>query len=231
MGAKRLVNVGDTFGRLTILKEDEPLIYLKKNGKPYSKRVFTVICSCGNSEPFNTQLNHLVTGKSSSCGCLHLEHIDKSGLELRKTHGMTGSPTYVTWQMMKRRCYDKTHKEWPRYGGNGVTVCKDWLESFENFYKDMGERPVGCTLNRVKGSKIYSKDSCEWATMSIQSYDQGMKKTNKSGKTGVCLVKDKWVAQIGRLNQRIRLGSFDSFEDALKVRELAEMELYGFTKK
>ena len=231
MGAKRSVNVGDVFGRLTILEESAPQHYVKNTGQPYTKRVFSVICSCGESHKFDTQLNHLVTGKTLSCGCVRKENIDKRGLELRSTHGMVDTPTYFSYQAMKRRCTDEKYEDWRRYGGSGVTVCDRWFKGFENFLEDMGVRPEGCTLNRINDSKLYSKDTCEWATLSVQSYDQKMKFSNISGRTGVHSHKGGWRACIGFRNKNIYLGYFASKEDAIAAREKAEMEMYGFNKK
>lgn len=42
---------------------------------------------------------------------------------------------------MKARCYNKNDPMFDRYGGRGIKVCDRWLESFENFFADMGERP------------------------------------------------------------------------------------------
>jgi hypothetical protein len=231
LGAKRVINVGDVFGRLTILKESLPQHYTKNTGQPYTKRVFSVLCSCGCSPEFDTQLNHLVTGKTLSCGCVRKENIDKRGLELRLTHGMAQTPTYSTYKAMLRRCTDELFDDWDRYGGDGVVVCASWLGSFENFFEDMGVRPEGCTLNRVNGSKIYSKETCEWATLSVQSYDQKMKSSNVSGRTGVHSHKGGWRACIGFQNKNVYLGFFSDKESAILARKKAEMEMYGFNKE
>jgi hypothetical protein len=231
MGTRKIVNAGDVYGRLTVVSETAPQQYVKNTGQPYCKRVFLMKCSCGNTELIATQLNHLVTGKTLSCGCYRKEIIDKRGLEFRTTHGMSETPTYITYKAMKARCSNSSFIDWDRYGGDGVTICERWLHSFENFIEDMGERPAGCSLNRIKGSKLYSKDTCEWATLSVQSYDTKIKSTNTSGRTGVGFYNGKWTASIGFQNERRHLGRFITKEEAIKARELAEMELYGFTKK
>lgn len=222
MGAKRVVNIGDVFGQLTVIKESCPQHYVKNTGQPYTKRVFSVRCACGKSEDFDTQLNHLVTGKTVGCGCVNMSKVTR--------HGMCGTPTNNTYKSMLSRCTNPGFAEYERYGGDGVVVCDRWLEGFENFFEDMGERPQGHTLNRLHSSKIYSKETCEWATLTMQSYDQRMKSSNTSGRTGVCLYKGLWIAYIGYENKSISLGSFLEKEDAIAAREKAEMELYGFTK-
>lgn len=70
---------------------------------------------------------------------------------------------------MKRRCYDKNHESYHNYGGRGIEICDSWLNSFENFLEDMGQRPEGFSLDRVDNDKSYSKDNCRWATRKEQA--------------------------------------------------------------
>lgn len=37
------------------------------------------------------------------------------------------------WRAMLSRCYNPSNGSYPRYGGRGVTVCKEWLESYDAF--------------------------------------------------------------------------------------------------
>jgi DNA invertase Pin-like site-specific DNA recombinase len=48
-------------------------------------------------------------------------------------------------------------------------ICPEWLDSFENFYADMGPCPLGMTLERSDNDKGYSKDNCVWATRETQA--------------------------------------------------------------
>jgi hypothetical protein len=70
---------------------------------------------------------------------------------------------------MKSRCYNKKESNYKRYGGRGITVCYEWLNSFVAFYKDMGDPPVGYTLERINNDKDYCKENCKWATPSEQA--------------------------------------------------------------
>lgn len=74
------------------------------------------------------------------------------------------SPTYNSWRAMIERCTNRNHQYWHNYGGRGVKVCKRWLK-FENFLADMGERPVGMTLDRFPNATgNYEPGNCRWAT-------------------------------------------------------------------
>lgn len=80
-----------------------------------------------------------------------------------RTHGLTGTPTYISWKAMLARCFNKSHVAYARYGGTGITVCHKWM-TFMGFLRDMGKRPIGKTLERKDRSKGYCKSNCMWAT-------------------------------------------------------------------
>lgn len=82
-------------------------------------------------------------------------------------HGQSYTKTYRSWDAMVGRCYNKTDKKYKNYGGRGIVTCDEWLK-FEGFYKDMGDRPKGLTLDRIDSNKNYSKENCRWSTQKVQ---------------------------------------------------------------
>lgn len=94
------------------------------------------------------------------------------------THGQSGkgrndqTRAYKSWDNMKQRCLNPASPNFEYYGARGITVCARWLESFENFYADMGDRPPGLTLERINNEGNYEPGNCRWATVSEQNSNQ-----------------------------------------------------------
>ena len=72
---------------------------------------------------------------------------------------------------MKKRCYDKNHKLYNRYGGRGITICDEWAKDFMSFYNWSMANGYqdNLTIDRIDNNKGYSPDNCRWVDMKIQS--------------------------------------------------------------
>lgn len=194
----------------------------KAENSKWGYEMWNCVCICGTEKVVSKA--SLVGGHSKSCGCYKRD----SPNALR--HGKTFTPSWRSWAKM----LDRAHFRKGGYEKNyhDVSVDPKWL-SFEKFFEDMGERPEGTSLNRIKGAKIYSKETCEWSSASLQSYDQRKSSKNVSGKTGVNWRKDTncWRAYITVDKKQIVLGNYSCFLDACAARIRAEIEYYGFIKE
>lgn len=65
---------------------------------------------------------------------------------------------------MRRRCTNPKDAGWKNYGGRGITVCPQWMESFDQFVEDMGLRPDGMTLERLDTNGNYEPGNCAWVS-------------------------------------------------------------------
>lgn len=142
--------LGVRFERLVVIARSKEPYVMPRTGQKDHK--WDCLCDCGKIT--SVRQTYLKNGITRSCGCLRHETIIK--------HKMSNTPTYETWRNMKNRCGNKSLKN---YGANGVTVCDRWLNSFDNFLADMGERPSKRhSLDRKDGTKGYEPGNCRWAT-------------------------------------------------------------------
>lgn len=157
------INVGDRYGFLTIVKEIEPK-YDKRNK---IVRIFTCNCDCGRS--IDVRLYSLRQGKTKSCGCYALKVQKENIIKRNTTHNLSKTSIYNTWRSMKHRCTNSNNKYYSYYGGRGIKVCDRWLNSFQNFYEDMGPKPTPLhSIDRINVNGNYEPSNCRWATPSEQ---------------------------------------------------------------
>lgn len=150
----RMVDItGMKFGRLTAIGP------VRDGGKVK----WHCRCDCGNDTL--ATVGNLKSGNTQSCHCLRYEAVS----EALTKHGMTDSREYRIWSHIKDRCYNPNDKSYHRYGARGISICDRWLNSFENFYADVGEIPHGLTLDRIDNDGNYEPENVRVAPPRIQA--------------------------------------------------------------
>jgi hypothetical protein len=84
---------------------------------------------------------------------------------------------YQVWRDMIKRCYNPKCVGFVSHGLKGIKVCKLWRHSFENFFYDIGEIPVGYSLERIDNSKDYSPENCKIIPKEEQSINRSARRT------------------------------------------------------
>ena len=160
MGTRKEYHSGQRVGgRLCFVREVERV-------SPKVRRA-EFLCDCGTTVVVN--IAYVVHGNTHSCGCLKSELVGQKNT--KHQHAVRGEQTgaYRSWAAMKQRCNDPNSDNYDNYGGRGITVCSRWDNSFEEFYKDMGDRPAYGTIERVDNSRGYEVGNCRWATKQEQT--------------------------------------------------------------
>lgn len=171
---------GSKFGRLLVLSESSE----RRN----RESCWICLCECGNE--FVTSGCSLRNGGTKSCGCLRSEHSRTVNIR----HGKKHTRVYRIWTGMWNRCRNPNAKDFARYGGSGITVCKRW-QTFENFLSDMGEPCSGLTIERKENSKGYCKSNCVWATRTEQARNRKNNVILTFNGESLCI--SEWAERLG----------------------------------
>ena len=173
--------LGQKFGRLTVVG------FVHKGKKWYWK----CRCECGNE--IVAQGCVVRRGNTSSCGCYRNEivHI------LNRTHGMTRTRLYRIYNAVKNRCYNKKQQNYANYGGRGIEMCQEWLDSFDAFmaWAIAAGYTDDLTLERNDNNGMYCPENCQWVTRAEQS--RNTRRNHLYTHDGRTMVLTDWCAELG----------------------------------
>lgn len=193
---------GKLVGRLTVIH------YAGKDHE--SNSLWFCRCLCGTE--LLVVASRLTKANTKSCGCLQAD----SRATATRVHGLCRSAEYGVWSGMIQRCTNPKRSKFKRYGARGIKVCTRWLESFESFLTDMGNRPSSRhTIERKNNDGDYEPGNCVWIVKEEQAKNSSL--TIKLTFNGETLCMSDWARRVGILPSRLsrRLKDGWSLEDAL----------------
>jgi len=154
---------GQRFGRLVVVS--------RAPSNRFGQSRWDVVCDCGGTRTVDG--SKLVSGHTQSCGCLSIDTVRTRS----STHGQGSrkhrSRASIAWKEMKRRI-----KRDPHYVGK-VSICSEWFDSYEAFFRDMGPCPDGWELDRIDNSVGYYPNNCRWVDETRQSRNRSYCKLNE----------------------------------------------------
>ena len=159
MTERRPVSIGERFGRLTVMAHIH-----RSDMHGYSIIRCLVHCDCGTQ--LEVAKRNLLSGNSTSCGCLHREQLAARGYR----HGGASTPLYNTWLHMRARCTNPRIERYPGYGGRGIDICREWMNDFPAFRAwalAVGYEP-GLTIDRINVNGNYEPSNCRFIPASEQ---------------------------------------------------------------
>jgi hypothetical protein len=112
----------------------------------------------------------------------------------------TNTPTYNSWRSMRNRCLFN-NKNSKHYKNKNITICDEWLNNYDTFFTDMGERPFGTTLDRLDNSGNYNKSNCRWASNRTQQNNK--ESLTKVEHNGIVKTIGEWCFELDLDNTQI----------------------------
>lgn len=213
--------VGQKFGKLTILKEVEPKIYISKLGYDTPSRRFLCLCDCGSEKVVH--LSSLRSGDTVSCGCHRKSQITKA-IKHYNTYEINGDTTKVydskgnyclidteDLEKIKPYCFHKNH-----YGYFKSTTLNS------SIHRLIMDCPDGMVVDHINHNTLDNRK----CNLRICTQQENLR--NKKSK-GICYHKKakKYVAYIIVDGKQKYLGLFKDIDDAIIVRKEAEQKYFG----
>jgi hypothetical protein len=185
------------FGRLTVISRVRKTVD--------SHWIWACRCECGNLKEIHSR--NLLSGSTSSCGCLQREARRECASVLNLTHGESRrgafTPEYRAWRSMISRCEHKKYEYWDRYGGRGISVCEKWRRSYPAFLVDVGRRPSKShTLDRKDNDGNYEPGNVRWATGNEQRRNTSQSVLIEVDGRKMCVT--DWARELGMSRDGLR---------------------------
>lgn len=156
---------GERFGSWVVIEK----------GPKTNSGSMTWICKCDCGTVKKVTAYDLRSGKSTGChACLWKRQLHPATHTDGSRRWVDNKPTkvYRRWVAMKERCNKPQNKSYKNYGGRGITVCKEWNESFQAYFNYVSQlehfNEEGYSLDRIDNDKGYEPGNVRWATKSEQ---------------------------------------------------------------
>ncbi len=167
--------LGKEFGHWTV----------KRDAGRDSNNNSIALCQCRCGEEKIVRLSRIKSGRSLACGC-----------QTGKTHGKSSTPEHMAWKNIKQRTSNPKRADYARYGGAGITMCKEWFNSFEEFYAHVGPRPSpDHSIDRKNSKKGYEPGNVRWATALTQN--NNTKRNVNITFNGETMTASQWAKRLG----------------------------------
>ncbi len=122
----------------------------------------TGLCECGCGTA-----TRVINGKPNRFVHGHQVRLDKASRNLK--HGLSRSPEANSYKSARARCTNSKKDGWENYGGRGI---KFLFTSVAQLVAEIGRRPEGTTLDRIRSDGHYEIGNVRWATWHEQRVNQ-----------------------------------------------------------
>ena len=193
--------IGQTFNRLTVIA------YEVDRREKYGRTRWIVRCECGTLK--SVEPRRVISGNTMSCGCLKSENTVAFNKKTKVKHGGRRDRLYTIWHNMKQRCFGTTYKDYPQWGGRGITVCDEWRNDYSEFkrWALSNGYDEGLSLDRIDVNGDYDPSNCRW----VDWHTQAKNRTNSmnfevNGELkNLADLADEYGIKYGTLYQRVHL--------------------------
>ena len=218
---------GKTFGKLTVLRQGPD--HISNSGKRFM--CWWCKCSCGNPDEVLAKASLLLNGHVQSCGCITKERLKKyNKYDLTGSYGIGWTNKdeefyfdIKDFGLIKNFCW--------YYDDHGYLVAKSGKKHIRISRYLMGvldEDRTKIYVDHKNGdTRDNRRENLRIVTPSQNAMNSKLMSNNTSGCSGVYKYGDKWLAMIYANNEKIFLGYYDTYEDAVKIRKEAEEKYFG----